>query len=191
MFGSVSAALASAVGTSGRDDLIIAEGGKATATIAVAADAGSQETNAAEDLATYIESGARPQIVNTLPVNGTVIVVGELAIETEPALLQALDRVVKKNPRLGTDGIVLRRAGSRLYVAGNNAARTNYAVAELLEQWGIRWYLPTLYAQAQGVVTDDGQSFTGHLWYQTEINLTAQQIADNVHLRFPGIFNEC
>jgi hypothetical protein len=48
-----------------------------------------------------------------------------------------------------------------------------------------------LYAQAQGVVTEEGQSFTGHLWYQTEVELTKQQIAGNVHLRFPGIFNEC
>jgi hypothetical protein len=48
-----------------------------------------------------------------------------------------------------------------------------------------------LYAQAQGVVTDDYQSFTGHLWYDTEIDLSDQDIAGNVHLRFPGIFNEC
>jgi uncharacterized protein DUF4838 len=149
VFGSVSAALAAVAGASGSDDLIIAEGGKATATIAVAADAGPQETNAAEDLAAYIEmmSGAKPQIINALPVNGTVIVVGKLAIQSEPALQQALNRVVKKNPVLGTDGIVLRRAGNRLYVAGNNDRSHYYAVAELLEQWGIRWYLPTQFGE--------------------------------------------
>ena len=149
MFGSVSTTLAAVVGASGSDDLVIVEGGKATATIAVAADAGPQEAKAAEDLATYIEmmSGARPQIVNALPVNGTIIVVGELAIRAEPTLEQALHGVIKKNPLLGTDGIVLRRAGSRVYVAGNNDRSHYYAVAELLEQWGIRWYLPTRFGE--------------------------------------------
>jgi hypothetical protein len=48
-----------------------------------------------------------------------------------------------------------------------------------------------LYAQAQGIVTKDFQSFTGHAWYQTDIDLTAEQTRGKVHLRFPGLFNEC
>ncbi len=48
-----------------------------------------------------------------------------------------------------------------------------------------------LYAQAQGVVTDDYQSFTGYLWYDAEIELNDSDVAGAVHLRFPGIFNEC
>jgi hypothetical protein len=48
-----------------------------------------------------------------------------------------------------------------------------------------------LYAQAQGIVTKDYQSYTGHLWYDTQIELTAEQTQGPVHLRFPGIFNEC
>lgn len=48
-----------------------------------------------------------------------------------------------------------------------------------------------LYAQAQGIVTEDYQSYTGHLWYDTQIELTAEQTQGPVHLRFPGIFNEC
>ena len=48
-----------------------------------------------------------------------------------------------------------------------------------------------LYLQAQGVVTDDFQSYTGHGWYQTEVDLTAEQVAGPVHLKFPGLFNEC
>lgn len=48
-----------------------------------------------------------------------------------------------------------------------------------------------LYAQAQGIVTEDYQSYTGHLWYDTQIELTSEQIQGQVHLRFPGIFNEC
>lgn len=48
-----------------------------------------------------------------------------------------------------------------------------------------------LYAQAQGVVTEDYQSFTGYLWYDTEIDLNESDVSGSVHLRFPGIFNEC
>lgn len=48
-----------------------------------------------------------------------------------------------------------------------------------------------VYAQAQGVVTDDFQSYTGHAWYQSELELTAEQAAGKLRLRFPGLFNEC
>ena len=48
-----------------------------------------------------------------------------------------------------------------------------------------------VYAQAQGVVTDDFQSYTGHAWYQSEMELTPEQIAGKLRLRFPGLFNEC
>ncbi len=46
------------------------------------------------------------------------------------------------------------------------------------------------YAQAQGIVTPDFQSFTGHLWYDVTLPLTAEQVAGPLHLRFPGMFNE-
>lgn len=48
-----------------------------------------------------------------------------------------------------------------------------------------------LYAQAQGVVTEDYQSYTGYLWYDTEMTLSESDVAGAVHLKFPGIFNEC
>ena len=48
-----------------------------------------------------------------------------------------------------------------------------------------------LYAQAQGVRDPDGQSFTGDLWYRTDVELTAAQAGGRIHLRFPGLFNEC
>ncbi len=48
-----------------------------------------------------------------------------------------------------------------------------------------------LYAQAQGVVTEDFQSYTGHAWYQTDLDLDAAQTQGPVKLRFPGLFNEC
>jgi hypothetical protein len=48
-----------------------------------------------------------------------------------------------------------------------------------------------VYAQAQGVVTADYQSYTGYGWYQANIDLTAEQNGGPVHVRFPGLFNEC
>lgn len=48
-----------------------------------------------------------------------------------------------------------------------------------------------LYLQAQGLVTPDFQSYTGHGWYHASLDLTAAQVKDKVHLRFPGLFNEC
>ena len=48
-----------------------------------------------------------------------------------------------------------------------------------------------LYLQAQGIRHADRQSYTGHYWYQTTLELTAEQIAGPVHLHFPGLFNTC
>ena len=48
-----------------------------------------------------------------------------------------------------------------------------------------------LYAQAQGVVTEDYQSYTGHLWYDTQVDIESSAASSPIHLRFPGIFNEC
>jgi hypothetical protein len=48
-----------------------------------------------------------------------------------------------------------------------------------------------LYAQAQGIRHTDRQSFTGDMWYRTDVQLTADQTQGVVHVRFPGLFNEC
>jgi hypothetical protein len=44
--------------------------------------------------------------------------------------------------------------------------------------------------QGQGILAPDGQSYTGTYWYQTSLDLTADQVAGKVHLMFPGVFNE-
>lgn len=46
-----------------------------------------------------------------------------------------------------------------------------------------------LYAQAQGVISPDYQSYAGFAWYHTEIKLDAAQLTGPLHLRFPGLFN--
>ena len=48
-----------------------------------------------------------------------------------------------------------------------------------------------LYAQAQGIRHPNRQSYLGHLWYRTDVELTADQVDGATHLRFPGLFNEC
>ncbi len=48
-----------------------------------------------------------------------------------------------------------------------------------------------LYLQAQGIRHPDQQSYTGHGWYSTGVDLTAEQAAGRVRLMFPGLFNEC
>ena len=56
-----------------------------------------------------------------------------------------------------------------------------------------RWELirTDLYAQAQGIRHPDRQSYTGNLWYRTDLELSAEEAAGPIHLRFPGLFNEC
>jgi hypothetical protein len=48
-----------------------------------------------------------------------------------------------------------------------------------------------LYMQAQGVIDPDYHSYTGHAWYRTDVALPADLAKGPVHLRFPGLFNEC
>ena len=48
-----------------------------------------------------------------------------------------------------------------------------------------------LYMQAQGVVSRDYHSYTGHAWYRTDVELPADAAKGPLHVRFPGLFNEC
>ncbi len=47
-----------------------------------------------------------------------------------------------------------------------------------------------LYAQAQGILHPDWQSFTGYLWYKTPLKLTKAQAVADTRLHFPGLFGE-
>lgn len=48
-----------------------------------------------------------------------------------------------------------------------------------------------LYLQAQGIRMPDRQSYSGHGWYATEIELKPDQVKGPVKWMFPGLFNEC
>jgi hypothetical protein len=47
------------------------------------------------------------------------------------------------------------------------------------------------YFQAQGIRHPDQQSYTGYYWYQTPLELSAEQAQERARLIFPGLFNEC
>jgi hypothetical protein len=126
------------------EDLVIAEGGKSTATIVVSVAAGEWEKRAAADLAHYIEllSGAKVPVAAAAG-GGANIFVGAAALEAEPKLKDALAGVAKKNPSIRADAIAMKRAGNKIFLAGTNDDSHYYAVAQLLQDWGCRWYLPT------------------------------------------------
>jgi hypothetical protein len=147
---------AQTAGTPGAADLLISKGGTAAATIVVAGNAGRWEKAAASDLAKYIErmSGAKTPIANTpeaiaaaLKSAGPVLLVGQEAIQAEPALGQALAGVAKAKPIVRADAVVVRRAGNRVFIAGTNDESHYFAVSWLLQQWGCRWYLPTEFGE--------------------------------------------
>lgn len=48
-----------------------------------------------------------------------------------------------------------------------------------------------VYVQAQGVRHPDRQSFTGDIWYRTELELSSADAAHPLRVRFPGLFNIC
>lgn len=48
-----------------------------------------------------------------------------------------------------------------------------------------------LYMQAQGILQPDYHYYNAYAWYRTELDLKAQDAAGRVHVRFPGLFNEC
>jgi len=48
-----------------------------------------------------------------------------------------------------------------------------------------------IYLQGQGIRAPDEQSYTGHYWYQTSLEVSQEQAGGKIHVLFPGIFNEC
>ncbi|HVF10995.1 MAG TPA: hypothetical protein VNA16_09350, partial [Abditibacteriaceae bacterium] len=73
-----------------------------------------------------------------------------------------------------------------------NANKNKYSIETRKDYPTTQWEMlrTDLYMQAQGVRHADQQSFTGHAWYRTEVELTPEQARNKVHIRFPGLFNE-
>ena len=134
--------------TTNAAELAIVEGGKTSATIVVSAQAGRWEKLAASELSRVITlmTGATVPVGQT-PGTGPVIHVGSAALTALPALQQALTMVAKPSPLLRADAIVMRRDGQQVYLAGSNDESHYFAVTQLLQEWGCRWYVPTEFGE--------------------------------------------
>ena len=110
------------------------------------------EQKAAEDLVHFIELmtdvkipviGKQDAIDAALESNTPLLIIGREAINANPNVFKTIEKVLKKNPQLQTDGVVLIRKDNHIYLVGNTDRSHYYAVVELLRQWGCRWYMPT------------------------------------------------
>lgn len=157
-------ARAATVGEAASNPLLIVSGRAPKASIVVAANSGKWETKAAADLQAYIKamSGAELPLLHTVPKAGAAIFVGTAALQADLPLKARLASVAKKSPLIQADAIAVQRQGSNLYLAGSNDESHYFAVAWLLQQWGCRWYLPTLFGE---VVPDHADLGVGKLDY--------------------------
>lgn len=73
---------------------------------------------------------------------------------------------------------------------GGTPKDATFATREPTEADGWQPLRTDIYLQGQGILAPDGQSYTGHYWYQTALDLKAEENTGNVHLIFPGLFNE-
>lgn len=137
-------------------NLAVVTAGKSEAIIyhAPGLDQKSWEYRAAADLAKYIEmmTGAKPTLAETttkfnLVMDTPIFYVGSAALKAKPELQKSLGRVAKQNPVLRADAIVLLRDGNTVYLAGTNDDCHYYAAAELLKQWGCRWFFQTEFGE--------------------------------------------
>lgn len=117
--------------------LLLVDDGKPRCCIVLDDDAGDCERYAARELSDHLRaiSGATLP-VTTRPLPGAAIVLGR-SRHSLP-LLEDIDWHA-----LGDEGVVLRRRGDRLVLAGASPRGTLYAVYEWLEQHlGVRWLTP-------------------------------------------------
>ena len=117
------------------DSALIAENGVAKAVIVIAEDASEPEQHAATELAEFLEqiTGAEFEVVSPPAADSPRLLVGaEAAKLAEPDF---------STEGLGTDGIVIRRVGDDLILAGGHPRGTLYAVYTFLEdELGCRWW---------------------------------------------------
>jgi hypothetical protein len=136
----------------GANNLVIASKGMSQSVVVVSASAGKEEKQGADDLVKYIQmmTGAKVMVASTpeaiakaMAGTAPVMVVGEAAINAKPELKARLAKAAKPNPEVRSDAIVLTREGNKVYVAGNNDEAHFFAVSQLLQMWGVRWYMAT------------------------------------------------
>jgi len=95
----------------------------------------------------------------------------------------------RDKPRVGVKNGYATQPVDLTFWDANEAKYTAQTRKDYPDQWEM--LRTDLYAQAQGVRDPDRQSFTGDMWYRTNVELTAAQVDTKAHLLFPGLFNEC
>jgi hypothetical protein len=165
------AASAATAGEPTSSDLVLVANGRSDAIVVRAPNSGKWEHAAAADLVKYVAlmTGVTlaiadtPQSIESAFASGRpLLIIGQEALAAAPDLQISLASVLKRHPYLRTDGIVLRRAGDRVYVAGNNDEAHYFAVAELLRRWGVRWFMPGEFGEC---VPDETSLSVGALDY--------------------------
>jgi len=131
-------AASGAAASRGEPPLLLIDSGAARATIVVPQQAGPAEQYAANDLQAVLEkmTGVRlPSVADAAAAEGTRILIG--GTRPTDAVVPPLER-----KDLGEEGYIVRRRGRDLALAGGGPYGTIYAVAELYDRLGARWYLP-------------------------------------------------
>ncbi len=183
----------------------LAADGKPVAKIVVAksamdekpADPSSAKVKAAaRDLQEYVRkiSGAKLEIVaDDQEVGGPVIFVGrsKLTDTAEAKIPNGL------TPARREEGFVIQSRADRLILAGNDAGPyhgTEYAVSELLERLGVRWYMPGEFGEIvpqqktlevpDGLAVVDSPSFIQRNWWlHTPDDMAALEKRWKIHNR--------
>lgn len=130
-------------------DITIVSDGRPSATIIIAADAGEKVRLAAEELQRYIEkiAGARlPVVTDAEKPQGVLILVGKSKLTDEMGVAIPAG----STPNRREEGFIIIGKDDRLVLAGNNDSSyhgTEYAVYELLNRLGVRWFMPGDYGE--------------------------------------------
>jgi hypothetical protein len=132
----------------------------------------------------------REQLTAMNPTFTTYKVMGEKGPKWLPGEVQQMRELAALVD--GTNGTLVARTPPRWQFrpdAHDTGLARGWAYTRADSDWQA---LPTdLYMQAQGVLLPDRQSFIGYWWYQTDLTLDAHQVKGDLHLMFPGLFNEC
>ena len=130
----------SAASNVARKPLRLVKRGESTYRICVADTASPSEKHAAEELQKFVEemSGARlPIVTDADKPDGDLVLIGN------STLVQPFASTIPFE-RLGTEGFVLRTAGSQVLIVGGRQRGTMYGVYTFLEKLGCRWFTSDL-----------------------------------------------
>ena len=119
-----------------RKPLTLVKRGESTYSICVSVTASPSEKHAAEELQKFVEEMSRahlPIVTDAENPEGDLVLVGN------SKLIQPLASQIPFE-RLGSEGFVLKTAGSRLLIVGGRQRGTMYGVYTFLEKLGCRWF---------------------------------------------------